>query len=163
VEPSRLEDRARILAKVQGAARKRKREEEQEQEQEQDEDGMEVDGDDDAWESASGGNDDDDDDDRMDIDGSTPRKRAKANSGAAVAAAAGAVNVHPHPRAPRSNRQFAGLKNDSQAAKAIKLRNLGQRPRNMLAKAGESDRAIRVKMPKHLYAGKRKGGKTSRR
>lgn len=33
-----------------------------------------------------------------------------------------------------------------QASKAVKLRNLGQRPRNMLAKAGESDRAIRVKM-----------------
>jgi nucleolar GTP-binding protein len=33
----------------------------------------------------------------------------------------------------------------------------------MLAKAGESDRAIRVKMPKHLFAGKRKNGKTDRR
>lgn len=32
-----------------------------------------------------------------------------------------------------------------QASKAIKLRNLGQRERNMHAKAGESDRAIRVK------------------
>jgi hypothetical protein len=33
-----------------------------------------------------------------------------------------------------------------QASKAERLRNLGQRGRNMLAKAGESDRAIRVKM-----------------
>ena len=33
-----------------------------------------------------------------------------------------------------------------QASKAVKLRNLGQRGRNMLAKAGESDRAIRTKM-----------------
>lgn len=34
---------------------------------------------------------------------------------------------------------------NQQASKAIKLRNLGQRERNMHAKAGESDRAIRVK------------------
>ena len=33
-----------------------------------------------------------------------------------------------------------------QVSKAVQLRNLGQRGRNMLAKAGESDRAIRVKM-----------------
>ncbi len=33
-----------------------------------------------------------------------------------------------------------------QISKATRLRNLGQRGRNMLAKAGESDRAIRVKM-----------------
>lgn len=33
-----------------------------------------------------------------------------------------------------------------QASKAVKLRNLGQRERNMHAKAGESDRAIKVKM-----------------
>ena len=33
-----------------------------------------------------------------------------------------------------------------QASKAIKLRNLGQRGRNMHAKAGEADRAIKVKM-----------------
>lgn len=68
-----------------------------------------------------------------------------------------------------------------QSSRAIKLRNLGQRPRNMLAKAGEGDRTIKTKMvrvssswafillmqriiqPKHLFAGKRKGGKTQRR
>jgi hypothetical protein len=33
-----------------------------------------------------------------------------------------------------------------QVSKAIKLRNLGQRRRNMFGKAGESDRAIRTKM-----------------
>lgn len=41
-----------------------------------------------------------------------------------------------------------------QASKAIKLRNLGQRERNMHAKAGESDRAIRVKKvlpPMHMH------------
>ncbi|TFY78937.1 hypothetical protein EWM64_g5081 [Hericium alpestre] len=33
----------------------------------------------------------------------------------------------------------------------------------MQAKAGEGDRVIQTKMPKHLFAGKRKMGKTSRR
>jgi len=91
----------------------------------------------------------------MDVDGEDkPNKRVKSNSGGVVAI---------DRRGPRTNRQFAGMRDEAQASRAVKLRNLGQRPRNMLAKAGESDRAIRVKMPKHLYAGKRKGGKTDRR
>ena len=35
--------------------------------------------------------------------------------------------------------------------RATKLRNLGQRPRNMLAKAGEGDRAIKTKMVSFLF------------
>jgi len=91
----------------------------------------------------------------MDVDegdGNTPKKKVKTNSG-------GVINK----REPKSNRQMAGLRDEGQYNKAIKLRNLWQRPRNMHAKAGESDRAIRVKMPKHLFSGKRKGGKTQRR
>ncbi|KAI9511196.1 hypothetical protein F5148DRAFT_1274418 [Russula earlei] len=95
----------------------------------------------------------------MDVDGGegpgTRQKRSKANSGAVI--------MRKHARAPRSNRQLAGLRDEAQASRAARLRNLGQRGRNMLAKAGESDRAIRVKMPKHLFSGKRKGGKTNRR
>ncbi|KAJ7090884.1 P-loop containing nucleoside triphosphate hydrolase protein [Mycena belliarum] len=91
----------------------------------------------------------------MDVDGEgddgTPAKRLKT--------AAGAVGK----REPRGNRSVAGMRDQGQRDKAIKLRNLGQRPRNMLAKAGEGDRAIKTKMPKHLFAGKRKGGKTQRR
>jgi len=118
---------------------------------------MDVDGDndDDVEEAASAGNAD-----TMEIDGEeeeddddTPRKRGKANSGAPIA----------RKRAPHSNRQLAGLRDEAQASKAIRMRNVSQRRRNMLAKAGESDRAIRVKMPKHLFSGKRKAGKTSRR
>ncbi|KAJ7034969.1 P-loop containing nucleoside triphosphate hydrolase protein [Mycena alexandri] len=90
----------------------------------------------------------------MDVDGEedgTPAKRLKTNSGAVTK------------REPRANRALAGMRDQGQSDKAIKLRNLGQRPRNMLAKAGEGDRAIKTKMPKHLFAGKRKGGKTQRR
>jgi len=111
---------------------------------------MDVDGGDDAVSEGPR-----EDEETMEVDGEedTPRKRAKANSGAVIA----------RMRAPRSNRQLAGLRDEAQATKAVRLRNLGQRRRNMLAKAGESDRAIRVKMPKHLFAGKRKAGKTNRR
>jgi hypothetical protein len=166
LDPSRIQERAVMIAKMRGAGRKRKRDE--------DEDGMDVDADADGqdgdnWasegedvvgEEGEGGHD-------------TPQKRGKANSGAAIA----------RKRAPRSNRQVAGLRDDAvcsvffsfllaegtdgtpppflffpsyfsfvirtyvqQASKTIRLRNLGQRKRNMHAKAGESDRAIRVKM-----------------
>ncbi|KAF8893618.1 GTP binding protein 4 [Infundibulicybe gibba] len=137
LDPSRIQERAEMLAKLQGTERKRKR----------DDDG-DVDMDDE-------GSDGVDAEGWMDVDGEegAPRKRAKTANKSAVT----------NKRAPRSNRQLAGMRDEGQSAKAIKLRNLGQRPRNMLAKAGESDRAIRVKMPKHLFAGKRKGGKTDRR
>ncbi|KAH9058866.1 P-loop containing nucleoside triphosphate hydrolase protein [Lactarius vividus] len=146
LDPSRVRERAVMIAKMRGGgAQKRRR----------DEDGMDVDGDDDeaTWEESEeadtmeiDGEDDEDDND-------TPRKRGKANSGAVIT----------RKRAPHSNRQLAGLRDEAQASKAIRLRNISQRRRNMLAKAGESDRAIRVKMPKHLFSGKRKAGKTSRR
>lgn len=138
-DPSSIEARAGIIAKAQGAKRKRA---------EADMDVDMEDGDGDASEGEEG--------DWMDVDGEeqTPNKRVKSNSGAVVA---------KHPRAPKSNRQFAGMGNEQQASKAVKLRNLSQRERNRLAKAGEADRVIQTKMPKHLFAGKRKAGKTNRR
>ncbi|KAH7339983.1 putative NOG1-nucleolar G-protein required for 60S ribosomal subunit biogenesis [Rhizoctonia solani] len=130
-DPSRIEERAAILAKAARAKEvigKRKRDEDMEV----DSDGGEVDS------------------DGMEVDEDESPKKVKTNLGTSK-------------RAPKTDRQFAGLKNAEQAGKAIKLRNLGQRERNMHARAGESDRAIKVKMPKHLFAGKRKGGKTDRR
>ncbi|KAI0665849.1 GTP binding protein 4 [Trametes maxima] len=143
LDPSRIQERAEILAKVQGAKRKRQREEEAAE--------MDVD-------EAMSGDDDgaDGEGEWMDVDGDeAPKlKRAKGNSGAVIAKDA---------RHPRSNRQLAGMRDEAQASKAVKLRNLGQRERNRQARAGESDRAIKTKMPKHLFAGKRKMGKTDRR
>ncbi|KAG8741183.1 Nucleolar GTP-binding protein 1 [Ceratobasidium sp. 414] len=112
LDPSRIEERAKILAKAaraKEATGKRKRGEE-----------MEVD-------------EEEGSDDGMDVDEDASPKRAKTN--------AGGVSK----RAPRSDRQLAGMRDAAQASKAVKLRNLGQRERNMHAKAGESDRAIRVK------------------
>ncbi|CCL98715.1 uncharacterized protein FIBRA_00719 [Fibroporia radiculosa] len=137
--PSSIEERAVTLAKIAGAKRKRQREDE---DAEMDVDGeAEADGDEADW---------------MDVDGEEPasRKRAKANSGVVVAKGS---------REPRSDRRLAGMRDELQASKAIRLRDLGHRERNRLAKAGESDRAIKTKMPKHLFAGKRKMGKTNRR
>ncbi|CAA7260765.1 unnamed protein product [Cyclocybe aegerita] len=138
LDPSRIQERAEMIAKIQGAKRKR------DEDEDEDVDMDDAEGSDDPH-GAEGWMD-------VDEDESAPKKRVKTNSGRVI-----------NKREPRTNRQMAGLRDEGQFTKANKLRNLGQRPRNMLAKAGESDRAIKVKMPKHLFSGKRKGGKTQRR
>ena len=148
LDPSRIQERAEMLAKVQGAKRKRNADEDEDVEMDEDED---EDEDEDANESNKGMDVDDDDE-------SSPAKRVKTNSGGVISK-----------RAPRSNRQAAGMRDEGvswflelhlllrklscyclifyqQFTRATKLRNLGQRPRNMLAKAGEGDRVIRTKM-----------------
>lgn len=61
---------------------------------------------------------------------------------------------------PRSG---SGLKDSAQVNKAVKLADKSQYKRNKMAKAGEADRVIQTKMPKHLFSGKRGNGKTDRR
>ncbi|KZT04220.1 GTP binding protein 4 [Laetiporus sulphureus 93-53] len=144
LDPSRIQERAALLAKVAGAKRKRQREEDEEDAE------MDVD-----VEDVEGG--EVGEAEWMDVDEAeapAPNKRAKANSGAVITKGK---------REPRSDRRLAGMRDEAQASKAIKLRDLGHRARNMHARAGESDRAIKTKMPKHLFAGKRKMGKTNRR
>ena len=89
LDPSRIQERAEMLAKVQGAKRKRNADDEDED--------VEMDdyGDDDAG-GLEGMDVDDDDDDE-----SSPAKRVKTNSG-------GVINK----RAPRSDRQTAGMKDE---------------------------------------------------
>lgn len=83
LDPSRIQERATLLAKVQGAKRKRGAE-------------MDVDMDDGGGE---------DEGDWMDVDGEdTPNKRAKGDAGRVVAM---------HSRAPRTNRQLAGMRDDA--------------------------------------------------
>lgn len=57
----------------------------------------------------------------------------------------------------------SGVRDAAQRNKALKLQDTAQRPRNRMAKAGEADRVITTKMPKHLFSGKRGIGKTDRR
>lgn len=88
-DPSSIEARAGMLAKVQAAKRKRA------------ETDMDVDMDmDDAEEADEGG-----EGEWMDVDGEEPPtgKRAKGNSGAVIA---------KNSRAPRTNRQLAGMRDD---------------------------------------------------
>ena len=103
LDPSRIQERATMIAKMRGAAAQKRRRDENE-------DGMDVDVDgddnDDAWSEEEGG------DTMMEVDGEdddadTPRKRGKANSGAAIT----------RRRAPHSNRQLAGMRDE-----AVRLR-----------------------------------------
>lgn len=102
LDPSRIQERAEMLAKVHGAKRKRARDEDGDEE-------MDVDGDEDAGEG-----------EWMDVDddAATPStKRAKANSGAAISKSR---------RAPQSNRQLAGMR-DEAVSTHIPLRWVGAR------------------------------------
>ncbi|KAF8633800.1 hypothetical protein AX15_001242 [Amanita polypyramis BW_CC] len=141
LDPTSIEQRAILLVRQleQQQLSKRKREEDTD---------MDYDsvGDNEDWEGEG---------DEMDVDEEdSPRKKKRTESGAVAVT---------RKRMPNNNRQLAGLRDEDQAKRANKLRNYGQRPRNRLAKAGEGDRTIRTKMPKHLFAGKRKMGKASRR
>lgn len=102
IDPSRVQERAVMIAKIRAVGLKRKR----------DEDGMDVDGDGDGdedgdnWVSEGDG----EDETMMDVDGDegeedgTRHKRGKANSGAAIA---------HQKRTPRSNRLLAGLRDEA--------------------------------------------------
>ncbi|GAA5924882.1 putative GTPase NOG1 [Sporobolomyces koalae] len=139
-DPSTLEERATLLAKARGLVGQKRGA------GDMDDDEFEG-GAADAW-----GSDDDDEMDVEDGEGAATKKRRTSTS-----------IVAKGKRTPGTDRQVAGLKDAEQAAKAVRLRELYQREPNRLAKASESDRMIRTKMPKHLFAGKRKGGKTNRR
>jgi nucleolar GTP-binding protein len=110
-DPSSIEARAGIIAKAQGAKRKRA---------EADMDVDMEDGEGDASEGEEG--------DWMDVDGEeqTPNKRVKGNSGTVIA---------KHPRAPKSNRQLAGMRNEQVCGISIWMDNslnvffISKRPR----------------------------------
>ena len=152
IDPSKLEERAQMLALARGVQLKTRNAGEKRKRDAEDGDGsMEVDGDM-TGASASQWADEDSDED-MDVDGA-PGKKRKSVSGRAIAA---------NGKLPKKNRQIAGLSDSAQADKATKLHRLAQRGPNRLAKAGEADRHVPTKMPKHLFSGKRGRGKTSHR
>ncbi|XP_071489175.1 GTP-binding protein 4-like [Diadema antillarum] len=63
----------------------------------------------------------------------------------------------------RTPRDVSGLRDVEKRKKVRTLSKVSQRKMNLNARKGEADRHISVKMPKHLFAGKRKAGKTNRR
>ncbi len=180
LDPSRIQERAELLAKVAGAKRKHLREEEEAQ----------MDVDEDAKTGGEG------EDEWMDVDGEeAPRlKKAKANTGAVVTNGA---------RHPRSNRQLAGMRDGAVSSlpavfeyartdwlcyaslASIKSNQVAEsrteRTQHAGTRGGERSRyqdqnggrhsadrpACRADhaplQPKHLFAGKRKMCKTDRR
>jgi len=156
VDPSKLEERAKVLALARGVelATKRKRAAVDDDDAE---DSMAVDGDVTGTTASQWADmDADDGDGSMQVDGSSSKKR-KAVSGKAVKGASTSK------RAPRTNRAAYGLSNETQRQKARQLTELAQRGPNYHAKAGESDRHVPTKMPKHLFSGKRGRGTASHR
>lgn len=68
---------------------------------------------------------------------------------------------HPSRRpAPRTEQ---GITNKMERGRARKMMKLHQRKMNIKARAGEADRAIQVKKPKHLFSGKTSSGTRDRR
>ncbi|RYP66328.1 hypothetical protein DL771_007834 [Monosporascus sp. 5C6A] len=83
----------------------------------------------------------------MDVD--TPRERLRSKSRARSQ--------------PANNRREDGIQDMEMRTKVEKQAKLAQRKMNRMARQGEADRHIGASMPKHLFAGKRTIGKTSRR
>ena len=73
------------------------------------------------------------------------------------------VSQHRPQSISRPPRDKSGLRDDAQVTKARKKMKMAQKPLSKYSKKGEADRKIVTKMPKHLFAGKRKSGKTGRR
>ncbi|XP_048773228.1 GTP-binding protein 4-like [Ostrea edulis] len=63
----------------------------------------------------------------------------------------------------KTPRDQSGVRDSKMAKKVKTIGRKAQVPRNREAKKGEGDRVILNMKPKHLFAGKRKGGKTDRR
>jgi nucleolar GTP-binding protein len=98
----------------------------------------------------------------METDGKMSAKKRKTIAGRAVAAASGRTTKDGK-RHPIKNRTTLGMRDTAQQKKAIQLHRLAARGPNHHAKAGESDRHIGTKMPKHLFSGKRGMGTASHR
>merc|ERR1712141_915317 len=77
-----------------------------------------------------------------------------------ASALASTTRAHSSSKIPRDQ---SGIPDPKKRAKVRKITKIAQRKMNQFGKAGESDRRIQSKMPKHLFAGKRKMGKTQRR
>ncbi|TPX30200.1 hypothetical protein SmJEL517_g06181 [Synchytrium microbalum] len=69
----------------------------------------------------------------------------------------------PRAHSASRDRSVMGLRDVKQKLEADESKKRAQRPLNFQARKGEADRHIAAKKPKHLFAGKRGGGKTERR
>ncbi|KAE8230609.1 hypothetical protein A4X09_0g5966 [Tilletia walkeri] len=151
LDPSKVVARAAVLAEAKGLLGEKRKRMDGDEEMEEDDEEEEED-----WE-----------DEEMDLEGGSSSKRRnkarKSNSGSAIAASSSSTEKVPHKRAPTKDRTLAGVRNQAQKDKSTQLHTFAIRERNWHAKASESDRAIKDKKPKWLFAGKRGKGSTRSR
>merc|ERR1719318_104871 len=108
----------------------------------------------------------DDGEDDMDVDMEVPRRSRSVVKKAIKKKKMEAVEARSkskgHTRSLTRPRDQSVI-DPEQKVKVKKIAKLGQRKMNMFGRAGESDRHIHMKKPKHLFSGKRGKGKTDRR
>ncbi|KNZ57593.1 nucleolar GTP-binding protein 1 [Puccinia sorghi] len=167
IETGKLEKRAEMLAKAKRLAYEASNQERKQKKRKagEGEDAMNIDGDEDGeWTSQDDNEEGNDGDNAMDVDdddsNAKSKKKMKGEHGSFQVKLGGRIDPK---REPVKDRRIAGIGRPSEEVKARKLQLLQRRGPNRLAKAGEADRHIPTKMPKHLFAGKRKSGKTNRR
>lgn len=165
IDTNQLEKRAEILAKAKRLAYEASSQEKK-LKRKADGDGddsMMIDGEErEEW------TDEDSDASEMDIDEDEnnkkrqqgSHKKSKRDHGSFQVKLGGRIDPK---REPTKDRRVAGIGRPSEEVRVRKLQLFQRREPNRLAKAGEADRHIPTKMPKHLFAGKRKSGKTNRR
>jgi len=103
-----------------------------------------------------------DDLEMMDTDSTRARSVSRKNRKRKHEASVGASTTRAR-SSSKIPRDQSGIPDPKKRAKARKITKIAQRKMNQFGKAGEADRKIQSKMPKHLFSGKRKMGKTQRR
>ncbi|KAJ2911216.1 Nucleolar GTP-binding protein 1 [Coemansia aciculifera] len=91
------------------------------------------------------------------------RKRGRSESRDPAVLMARSSSVAARAVSTQRDRSTMGLKNARQKSVSDKKKLVSQRQMNLMARAGESDRKIGMKMPKHLVTGKRSIGTNDRR
>ncbi|KAJ1645705.1 Nucleolar GTP-binding protein 1 [Coemansia asiatica] len=91
------------------------------------------------------------------------RKRGRSESRDPAVKLARSSSVAARAVSVIRDRSVMGLKDARQKLATEKSKNMSMRRMNRMARAGEADRAIMNKMPKHLFSGKRSIGSNDRR
>nr|WCZ58675.1 nucleolar GTP-binding protein [Seculamonas ecuadoriensis] len=98
------------------------------------------------------------------IDPITSRKRARSASASAAGEDASRSRSRSRSRVDRAPSAVKGVSDRRRQVQALKTVEIAQRKRRgQFNAAGEADRVVNTKMPKHLYSGKRTIGKNDRR
>ncbi|KAI8324407.1 P-loop containing nucleoside triphosphate hydrolase protein [Martensiomyces pterosporus] len=91
------------------------------------------------------------------------RKRGRSESRDPAVLLARSSSLAARAVSTQRDRSTMGLRDMRQKSTADKMKAKAHRKMNLMAKAGEADRSIQTKMPKHLVTGKRSIGTNDRR